>query len=1358
MAEISLRAYLDYIDDRLARDAYSEVVAQCRHILETYPKHIETYKLLARALAAQEDHLQDALDLFQRVLSADPNDFVAHIGMSDCYRESNAWDQAIWHLERAFEHVPNNPELQEEIKKLYQQRGGKVPRKIQLTSGALARMYAKGKLYEQAIAEIRKGIAKDPERLDLQVLLATALWESHQEMEAGRVAGAVLKRLPYSIDANRILARLWTKFGRPAEARPFVERVKDLDPFQGYELEHGEPPARDAFMMSMLDYSAERLAAQSGAADWVSQIGAIEKQKGVTGPLQPPERSSALDFFVRPSEEQPAEPKPGAPEEIPEWLRGTLGSVGEPSAPAQPSPAAPFETTSAEPDWLREALGSATPAQPQPPVPAAPPGQPAEAPDWLQEALGSSAPPSAPASPEAGAPTDAPDWLRESLGAAAPPPAASPDTQEGTPDWLEESLGGAPSEPGGEARVSGLGEAQADDEQREVPSWLSSILSETPEAPAPAARPEAESPAVVDDEWLDNFLAGGPPISASSTAHDIEIPRPPSARDTAPPPLVQPEASPGEESPRQELGGLDTWDGEIPSDWIAQDTGIGPAEPVSTRQDEEIPDWMRTDEPARFEQAAAPASAGQDEELPDWLRDSKPSEPGAQWTPSQQEEGELPDWLQSDQPMFDQEAAQPAEPGDQEALPDWLTDAETPAPRSRAVEPEPAQDEVPDWLAGAETPSPAPRAAEPESEAEQALPDWLAGMEAVESPEPVSLPTARDEETPDWLAGVAEDEREQPDWLGAAESQPAPAESSVDSETPDWLQMMGADEGEATEITAEEEGPTQAEGVETARQEDRQVAASDNPMGDDQGIPDWMLDGDLDSDDAVAWLQEIAAKYDPNFKAEGEADTPSPAAEAPVEADVQEAPEAPKAEEEDLSWLRSEPAPAAAADDELPSWLTTEEEEEKPAVAPAARADEEALSWLDQQVAEQGVSPSGIVSEELKADQPPVSAAPPPPPDAKAEEAGEEELPAWLRGGDAEAEMERAMSRSEIDEELADLPELEAEDAELAWLNDTLKAEAGSDGGFDLFGEEEKEGEAEEEEELPAWLKGEEEPARATTTPVEAEAEEDLPDWLKGMDEEEEKPTPTPVAATPTPAATEEEEEGLPDWLKGEEEPAAPTAPAATPVAAMPTPGAEEEEEELPDWLKGEEEPAAPATPAPAPVASAPPPPVSAAPTPPTLEPVREEEHLPSWLEATPETTDAGLEDFLKAKAPAPETAQASAPPAPPPVAPRPIATGPLSPPAAAPAPSPTSAQAGEGIAAARQLMSAGQLDAAFNAYEGLIGGGQSLDDIVYDLNEYLSRGKMVNPRAYRLIGDAMMAQGKLQDALEMYRRALDQF
>ena len=102
--------------------------------------------------------------------------------------------------------------------------------------------------------------------------------------------------------------------------------------------------------------------------------------------------------------------------------------------------------------------------------------------------------------------------------------------------------------------------------------------------------------------------------------------------------------------------------------------------------------------------------------------------------------------------------------------------------------------------------------------------------------------------------------------------------------------------------------------------------------------------------------------------------------------------------------------------------------------------------------------------------------------------------------------------------------------------------------------------------------------------------------------------------------------------------------------------------------------------------------------------------------------------------------------------------TGPLAPPPA-PAPMPAAPiPAGEGLEAARAQMAAGQIDAGLSNYEALVAAGQSLEDVIDDLNQYISKTRTVNPRAFRLIGDALMAEGKLNDALEMYRRALDQF
>jgi hypothetical protein len=102
-------------------------------------------------------------------------------------------------------------------------------------------------------------------------------------------------------------------------------------------------------------------------------------------------------------------------------------------------------------------------------------------------------------------------------------------------------------------------------------------------------------------------------------------------------------------------------------------------------------------------------------------------------------------------------------------------------------------------------------------------------------------------------------------------------------------------------------------------------------------------------------------------------------------------------------------------------------------------------------------------------------------------------------------------------------------------------------------------------DELPAWLRGEAQPA------VPA-AEEPVPDWLKAFAEE--PPAPAAPAQPAVPAA----EEPVPDWLKAfaEETPGTTQAsqPPSTP-AVIGTSGAGEEElsslleMEIPDWLAG---------------------------------------------------------------------------------------------------------------------------------------------------------------------------------------------
>src|SRR5215211_5386880 len=204
MAKVSLRAYDREIETMIDRGHLDEAIANCRHILKTFPKHVETYRLLGKAYLEYKKY-PEAVDIFSRVLAAVPDDFVANVGMSIIRDEENKLDDAIWHMERAFETQPSNAAIQSELQRLYGRREGVQLPRIRMTHGALAHMYVKGELYPQAIAEIKSVLKEDPGRTDMQVLLARAYYHSGAKNDAAEAASTLLRSEPYAFDANRIV-------------------------------------------------------------------------------------------------------------------------------------------------------------------------------------------------------------------------------------------------------------------------------------------------------------------------------------------------------------------------------------------------------------------------------------------------------------------------------------------------------------------------------------------------------------------------------------------------------------------------------------------------------------------------------------------------------------------------------------------------------------------------------------------------------------------------------------------------------------------------------------------------------------------------------------------------------------------------------------------------------------------------------------------------------------------------------------------------------------------------------------------------------------------------------------------------
>jgi cytochrome c-type biogenesis protein CcmH/NrfG len=472
MAKVSLRAYNQEIETMIDRGHLDEAIAHCRHILKTFPKHLETYRLLGKAYLEYKRY-PEAADIFSRVLVAVPNDFVANVGMSIIRDEENRLDEAIWHMERAFETQPSNAAIQGELQRLYGRREGVQPPRIRMTRGALAHMYVGGELYPQAISEIKSVLKDDPGRNDMQVLLARAYFRSGLKNDAAEVASAVLRNNPYNLDANRVLVEILGA-DHPESVQAYRQRVVELDPYSAQVsgsifLSNEVPDA--AVSLEHLDWNGQPVGLQP---DW--------------------QTARAISLEGEPAQE----------EQQPDWLKSAFGEQ-VPSRSSQPESVSPFDAAvppvqpvepAAEiPDFLRDAgWGHSTGAfdesklafadaerEPDSSEPAIEQG---DLPDWVK-AMAPRQPVETPAEEE-----ELPDWINQ-IGTSALPVAAETVDQL---DWMKDS-GQPPAQPA-----------------EEQPDWLNQLAQ--PEQPA--------APAAEEPDWLKGFGSETEPAPSTASAGELD--------------------------------------------------------------------------------------------------------------------------------------------------------------------------------------------------------------------------------------------------------------------------------------------------------------------------------------------------------------------------------------------------------------------------------------------------------------------------------------------------------------------------------------------------------------------------------------------------------------------------------------------------------------------------------------------------------------------------------------------------------------------------------------------------------------------------------------------------------------------
>jgi hypothetical protein len=266
-------------------------------------------------------------------------------------------------------------------------------------------------------------------------------------------------------------------------------------------------------------------------------------------------------------------------------------------------------------------------------------------------------------------------------------------------------------------------------------------------------------------------------------------------------------------------------------------------------------------------------------------------------------------------------------------------------------------------------------------------------------------------------------------------------------------------------------------------------------------------------------------------------------------------------------------------------------------------------------------------------------------------------------------------------------------------------------------------------------------PAPAPVVAQAAPGDMDTADpWVEAFEieykERQGDTSPTPTTVSPAPSFTLEdaalepeselplgEPEDVPDWLEG--------VVSGVEEAAVPA--------DIPDWLRQDVTIAEPA-PTNASISADVPDWLTTS----DIEPTE----IPDWLKSTLGTSEQVV--VTPDAAPAAALAPLAPPPA---IVPAPPVVG------YSPAPVPVQAaqiDAQEALNNARSKASANDVDGSLQNYELLIRANVELDSVVGDVTKLLEKFK-TTPAVYRVLGDALMRQGKLQAALDTYRKALNQ-
>jgi tetratricopeptide (TPR) repeat protein len=225
MANTTLREYLQKTEDAISSGRIDDAMANCQHILSSFPDALEAQRLLGEVYLAQ-GQLEEAQHTFDWILVNDPENVIAYCDRALTSERLSDIDTALDCYQQAYELSRGNSQIRQEFNQLSAKVG---QQEFMFSRAGLARLYMRGDLLTQAVQEWEAILSTSPERLDARIGLLETYWREGLSDKVEQLATLLLEEIPTCLKALVLLAHVTSTYDME-RASDLIKRARVLDP------------------------------------------------------------------------------------------------------------------------------------------------------------------------------------------------------------------------------------------------------------------------------------------------------------------------------------------------------------------------------------------------------------------------------------------------------------------------------------------------------------------------------------------------------------------------------------------------------------------------------------------------------------------------------------------------------------------------------------------------------------------------------------------------------------------------------------------------------------------------------------------------------------------------------------------------------------------------------------------------------------------------------------------------------------------------------------------------------------------------------------------------------------------------